>query len=63
MAGYDHEHYRECQGTKLDAPNALWSRCIREIMAKFDISDELADRPPNFESKPRHLAMGMRFWY
>ena len=63
MAGHDHEHYRECQGTKLEALNALWSRCIREIMAKFDISDELADTTLNFASKPRYRTTGMRFWY
>ena len=63
MAGYDRAHHRECQGTKLDVPNALCSRCIREIMAKFDISDELADTTLNFASKPRYHAMGMRFWY
>ena len=63
MAGDDHEHHRESQGTKLDVPNALCSRCIREIMANFDISDELADTPANFASKPRYIAVSMRFGY
>jgi hypothetical protein len=31
-------------------------------MAKFDISDELADTSLNFASKPRYRTMGMRFW-